>query len=163
LSGIRPGGASDDVYDPILWDGSLTPPTQNAVRDLIEDYIIPLISGEDPTSIVMNVFNEVSAVASGSETLVVSYTVPVGKQVILYFAEGTGNNIAKYQLYRDSDLERVNYSWWANGLNFHMSFSVGNNQGPVFDAGEQIRLTVLHDRPSSGVFSASLLFKEKDV
>jgi len=85
MSGIRPGGASDDAYSDAGWNGSLMPPTQNAIRDLVEDYLIPLINGDLPVRLTKNVYNEVVAVPTSVETTIVSYTVPVAKYIKLYF------------------------------------------------------------------------------
>lgn len=163
MSGIRPGGASDDAYDATLWNGSLMPPTQNAIRDLIEDLIIPLINGDLPVRTTKNVYNEVSSVAAAVETTVVSYTVPVAKYIKLYFIDVTGDNIATFYVKKNGSVIRMRRSWWAQGSDSTIPFSLGPNDGLIFNPGDIVSMTVIHNRPDPGSFQGALIFAEYDV
>lgn len=163
MSGIRPGGASDDAYDATLWNGSLMPPTQNAIRDLVEDLLIPLINGDLPVRATKNVYNEILAVAPSIETTVVSYTVPVAKYVKLYFIDVTGDNVATFYVKKNGVVIRMRRSWWAQGSDTQIPFSLGPNDGLIFNAGDIISMTVIHTRPDPGAFQGALVFAEYDV
>lgn len=104
MSGIRPGGASDDVYDPILWDGSLTPPTQNAVRDYIEDILLPLIGsggggGSSTQPQCINVLavegNAVFEVISNMTFLIRNGTSEIMRVLVRASIEGDGSLIVR--------------------------------------------------------------------
>lgn len=163
MSGIRPGGASDDAYSDAGWNGSLMPPTQNAIRDLVEDYLIPLINGDLPVRTTKNVYNEVTAVATAVETTIVSYTVPVAKYIKLYFIDVSGDNVASFFVKKNGTVIRTRRSWWAQGTDNMIPFSLGPNDGIIFEAGDVVSLTVIHNRTGVGSFEAALIFAEYDV
>lgn len=102
------------------------------------------------------VYSEISSVPMGIETVIVSYTVPVGKAAKLNLSEMTGNNIAEYSLYVGAirvAKKRTQYT----DLNAQMTFT---NVGYTLTSGQTISLRVKHLRPSLGEFEANLQIKE---
>lgn len=132
----------------------------NDVQDLLGDILIA-VGGS--TGTVTNLFNEISSVASASQTSVITYTVPVGKTFSLQFVEAGGDNIAKYEVFRDTTLIAKRRSYWGAGLDISFLFIQTNSQGLVFNAGEKIEVKVEHNRPNVADFNARIIGVLEDV
>lgn len=97
-------------------------------------------------------YNEISAVVSGSETTIISYTVPSGKTSKLSEVSGSGENIAEYNLKVNGDVKQKLRTYFGGSLNTIFNFTVS----PTFSAGDIILLSVLHNRPSSADFNGTI-------
>lgn len=107
----------------------------------------PILSSEYGTTV--NTFNEVSGVASGVLTTVLSYTPAVSGT--LQFAQASGDNYAEYYVYVNGVLVAKNRSYYTN---FNSSFDF--KRGIAFNAGNIILVRVLHSSASLGTFNASI-------
>jgi hypothetical protein len=112
------------------------------------------ISGSPVPKVGKNVFNEILAVASGATETLVSYTVPVGKQMILERIYVSGDNIAKYYVYLNGnkfDSARTEYTT----LNVDLVY-FSTEQGFLLQSGDVISVTVDNFRPSTADFSGRI-------
>jgi len=101
-----------------------------------------------------NIYSEALAVPSGSETAVVTYTVPVGKTLHLFRAQFSGENIATYRVKIDGTTVALQRQWWTDGLSGEIRFDAG--RGLPCPAGSVVTVTALHQRPSAANFSARI-------
>ena len=128
------------------------------VQDLTVKNVRPVLPVGDslPISIIIDgdstiLFNDVSSVASGAVTQVITYTVPVGKIFSLNNVQASGSNVAKFDLKLNGNVVSVKRSWWTQ---FNVTFSFG-----LFEliAGDILTVEVIHNRPTSGDFECSIV------
>lgn len=113
--------------------------------------------------LTVNSYNEITAVASGVDALVTTYTVPPGKAAYLSRIEYSGTNIAIYTVNINSqpqDKKRTNY---AVSLNDSTIFNSNGNTGIPLVAGDEVDLVVRHVNNSAGDFNARIEVIEVDV
>lgn len=102
------------------------------------------------------------SLASGSETTIVSYTVPASKIFYLERVSFSGTNIARFRLELDgSEFERA-YTYFSGPLHGQFNFD-SIDSGKICTAGQVITLKVIHARPSSGDFSGRIQGGLRDV
>lgn len=127
--------------------------------DLLEinsDGSIPVVIVEGPDEDHLNEFNEIAAIASGVETDLITYTVPVGMDLFLSRIDVSGENIARYEIYIDTDLVARKRTWFGQGLNDTFDFSQSGKRGLEISAGKVIKVKVLHDRPFTSTHEARI-------
>lgn len=124
----------------------------NSVSEPIPTYQV----NDDPNAEPKNYYNEVAAVASGSETLLVSHTVAPGKVFYLGRVSASGENIALYRVKVNGATIDSKRTWFSGGLNARFDFGSDSERGLKYPAGTLIEVTALHERPSSGAFNARI-------
>lgn len=107
-----------------------------------------------------NIFNEIAAIASGSETQIVAYTVPVLKTAILERIFVSGENIAKYQIYVNAIKIDVARTYFGASLTVNLEYISTNSTGYMLDALDVVTVTVLHSRPSVSDFEGRIQIVE---
>lgn len=71
----------------------------------------------------VNVYNEAAAVAASIETLVVSYTVPLGKKLRVNGAHGAGIVDTLFAVKKNTDYQsKKRNSWCERNVNFNLLF-----------------------------------------
>jgi len=105
----------------------------------------------DPNQVALNIYDEVTLIASNSRTSVVSYTVPIGKEFLLKRVEFSSSNISKIELEIDANIEAKAFNWW---MNFNNSFQF--DDGIKVLGGKKIELFGEHSRPDVGSFSGRI-------
>jgi hypothetical protein len=100
---------------------------------------------------VKNIFNEISAVASGATVDIVSYTVPAGKSFFLESVEFDGQNVAEFSVEVDGEPIGKRRTHFAGGLSGQSFFG-------LFEIGEAktVKLKVENHRPSVANFSGRI-------
>lgn len=117
-----------------------------------------IISEQPPNNgTLLNVFSTISAVASGIETLIVTYTVPALSFFFLSLIEGSGENIAAYSVYKNGTKIAELRSYFGSSLNVVFPFDNGSKTGLFFIAGDVIELKVIHNRPMIADFEGRIL------
>ena len=96
-------------------------------------------------------YNEITSLASGALTNILSYIVPVGKTLQLKKVEVSGCNVAKYSVEIDSAENGVRRTYFGN---FNADFEFDNFQ---ITEGKIIRIKVIHNRPVLGDFNATMI------
>lgn len=109
--------------------------------------------GVYPAANIVSQFSEVSAIASGVETTLLTYTVPVGKTLYLDLVHCSGENIADYRVYKDASRIARARSYFGGPLN--VTFEFGEAGAPLL-AGEAVVVKVLHSRPLAADFEARI-------
>jgi len=104
-----------------------------------------------------NVFNEVTDVASGATVTVVTFTVPVGKKLLLSLIEFSGENIAEYEVFIDSSTEGKKLTYFSGPLAGDFFF---NNL--EISTGIVIELKVRNFRPETADFTGRILGTVQD-
>jgi hypothetical protein len=109
---------------------------------------------------IKTMFDEAPAVASGSETLIISYSVPIGKIALLQRITFSGENVATYNLYINGSIEERKRTHFGADLSGEMVFLGGGEEGPKYVPGDTIELKVLHTRPNPGSFNGRIQVME---
>jgi hypothetical protein len=95
-------------------------------------------------------FNEVTSVAGGSTVTLLTYVVPVGKNLSLRGAQLSGDNIARYTINIDAQpiaKMRSYFTAYNNDLNLY---------GLTVDSGSTISIEVNNYRNSISAFNATI-------
>jgi hypothetical protein len=135
-----------------------TPSVETAVRVCVDsDTPVPVYLTESTGTLeAVRVFGESNSVASGLEVIVFSYSVPVGKKLILNSISFSGTNIARYTVEVDGSTYDRAWTYFSGGLSGLLNYHV-QGDGVFINSGQVITLKVLHNRPSTGDFFGSLL------
>lgn len=112
----------------------------------------PIITIPGTTS---NVFNEIFALASGSLTNIVTYTVPVGKDGVLEKVSVSGSNVAKYSIFVNATEIESAYSYFGGQLNVGFDFT-SQASGYKLLAGDVVAVKVIHSRAMLGDFAGRI-------
>lgn len=93
----------------------------------------------------------VTSVASSTLTDIINYTVPVGEKLFLYKIEVSGCNVAKFQIDIEGSIKGVRRTYWGN---FNADFEFNRLE---LNSGETIKVQVIHERPNTGDFEATII------
>lgn len=106
----------------------------------------------------INTYNEITSIASGSETTISTYTAPVGKTTYITRIEATGTNIAQYQVYKNLSVISKFYTNFGSDLSttFEYMTGIGDFPGLKVNVGDVITIKVLHSRAAAGDFAARI-------
>jgi hypothetical protein len=107
-----------------------------------------------------NTFLDVQNIPSGIQTDLASYTVPIGKTAILERVIGSGQQIARFDLFLNSnviDTQRSSYGTF----NIKMDFS-STGTGYLLNAGDIVVLKVTQGQPDLGDFNARIQVRESN-
>ena len=96
-------------------------------------------------------YADISSLASGSLTTILSYTVPVGKTLLMEKVEVSGCNIATYVVDIDGTDKGKRRTYFGD---FNADFEY---KGLEVATGLVVRVRVIHSRPTAGDFDASLI------
>lgn len=105
---------------------------------------------------VTNVFDTASSVATSTTTTIVTFTVPALTEFLLLEVEGTGDNIATYEVLIDGAVEATWRTWFNSCMGKSFNFRAGLNQGFSVATGKIILLRVTHERPNVGDFEGRI-------
>ena len=100
-------------------------------------------------------YSEISSVGSGSEVLILAYTVPAAKVFRLHRIEVSGNNLAEFRVRINTAPKAKKLTWWGD-FNETFDFIASPGRGLKLVAGDIITTTVLHNSTSLGDFNASI-------
>lgn len=106
-------------------------------------------------------YDEAPLVASGLETDVLTYTVPIGKISLLYRCEVSGENIAQYKIYLNGTAIATRRTHHGSGLSTEFDFTTPNKRSVQLEAGDVITVRVLHNRPEPSNHEARYVLLEK--
>jgi hypothetical protein len=98
--------------------------------------------------------NDISSVASGTETTIITVTAP-GGGLRLEKVDVSGENVALYRLYVNGIEIYTKRSWWSD---FNVDFNFENfSNGYLLTAGQVLTVTCYHTSPFLGNFEATVL------
>jgi hypothetical protein len=98
--------------------------------------------------------NDISSVASGVETTIITVTAP-GSGLRLEKIDASGENVALYRVYINGIEIYTMRSWWTA---FNVSFNFENfDNGYLLTAGQVLTVTCYHTRPYVANFEATVL------
>jgi hypothetical protein len=117
---------------------------------------VTIISEAISNGIILSIFGAIVALGSGSETLIISYTVPAAKTAKLLRTEFSGTNISTYNLYLNTVLISTIRTHHGSGLSDDMLFSGGTADGLPLIAGDLLELKTIHARPTSADFDGRI-------
>lgn len=124
---------------------------------------VEIIDGTFSDADTVNTFGSISSLSSGSLTTIVTYTVPVGKKFFLQLVDGSGENIATYDLEVSSTAIARRRTYFGSSLDVVITFAQAS-KGIEYPAGTVIRLRVEHARTTmSADFDGRILGVEEDV
>lgn len=108
---------------------------------------------------VKNLFAELSSVANGVPTDILTYTVPADF-FYLSLIEAAGTNIAAYQILKNGTVIASQWTYFSGPLTADFEFGDTFERGLKFSLGDVIKIRVTHNRPDVGTFSARILGTE---
>lgn len=126
-----------------------TIPDFKELLDYLSDSGTPIFVSSSTAN--FNEFQTVSAVPTTTPTLLFTYTVPVGKTLVMDLLKLGGDNVATFDIEIDSTIEgkgRIWHTSYKDKIEFN---------GLTLIAGQKIEVKVNHNRPSVGAFEARLL------
>jgi len=109
-----------------------------------------------PNANVKSTYNEVLAVPPGATTVIVSYTVPTMKQAVLQRAPFSGENVARFDLLINNVVQDTARLYFGGDYTGSFDFTSGNDSGLLLNAGDIVKIQVLHNRPDTGAFEARI-------
>ncbi len=114
--------------------------------------IVPSSSG---TEVVKTIYTEVIGIAKAVDTLLVTYTVPVGKTAELLYSDFSGENISEYRILLNSVVIDKKRTYFGAGLNEEFNFKDTRGGIPLV-AGDVVEVKTIHNRPMVGDFNARI-------
>lgn len=140
--------AISDVDDSIkIGDGSGT------YLDINPDGSINVVVSDTGGLTTENIFNEISSVASGVSTTILSYLTVADTK--FQMADVSGTNIAMYTIFIDGVLQAKRYTYFQS---LSESFNFGD--GVSVPSGKIIEIKVLHNRPDVGDFASNIVIRK---
>lgn len=119
---------------------------------------LPPSSANAPNTV--NTYNEITNIASGASTTVVSYTVPGGSSATLEKITLSGENIAAYTLTINGSIIDKRRTYFGGALNTDFDYlSLG--KGQLLVSGDVVTVTVLHTRPFVASFNGRIQVTQK--
>ena len=101
-------------------------------------------------------YNEISALASGTETTIVTYVAAAGKTSYLQGVSCSGDNVAKYKVKVDGTTIDTRRVYFGGDFDTDFLFSGDVNKGLEIAVGSTVTVTVIHSRPMVGDFNAKI-------
>lgn len=101
----------------------------------------------------VNYFNAITALASSTETSILSVTVPTGKSLVLKQIETSGTNVAKYTILKNGITIAVKRTSFTDFNTTHPM------HGLVAASEDVLTVTVVHERSYVGDFEARIIGK----
>lgn len=117
---------------------------------------VNVVSGSVDTTDYKSYYNEVTSVASATQTTVLSYTVPVGKDAFIQKICFSGTNIAEYEVLVNATTQDKKRTYFGNSLDGTFVFDSSNTEGYPLQTGDVVEIKVLHNRPNVGDFNCRL-------
>lgn len=151
----RKDGEDERVHVKIV-DGTTSPAINQVKVDSNNNLYTSAIIRQNTDEEVISSFNAITSVVSGVNTVLLTYTVPVGKMAYLQKAELSGDNIASYEIYLDGVLSGRKRTYFGSSLNEEFNFEAENNKGLKLLANTVVVLKVTHNRLGLGSFDSRL-------
>lgn len=104
-----------------------------------------------------------SPIAAGISTEIVSYTVPAGRKGWLEKIEGSGENIAEWEVLVNGVRIDFKRTWFSGGLNVGFDFIRYPDRGLELAPGDVVSVSVNHYRPAAGLFNARVQSVEASI
>lgn len=108
---------------------------------------------------VISEYNEVSSVATGANTDIVTYTAPPGVVTYLSKIDFSGDNIAKFSVDLNGTVIDKQRTYFGGDLNGTFNYANGS-RGLLLSPGDVVTLKVIHARPSAGDFNGRIQLVE---
>lgn len=105
--------------------------------------------------VVKNTYNEISSLASGISTTIVTYTAPISKITSLEIIEVSGTNIAEYTVLINGIKQAKKRTYFGAELNQEFLFAQGAAGFPL-SIGDVVTVSVVHSRPTLGDFNSRI-------
>lgn len=149
---------------PIVFDGTISigaVEVHGSNGNIIEpnpDGSLNVVISSAPASNTLTVsrYNEIVAIPAGSQSQIVTYTVPVSKQAVLQRCPVSGDNVARYDLQVNGVNQDTLRTMFGGDLTGMFDFTSGNDSGLLLMAGDVVRIMVIHQRPDVGTFNARI-------
>jgi hypothetical protein len=114
---------------------------------------VNIVSSSDTPGLIIN-YNEITSVAAGVETTIVTITAPPSGYR-LQKIEVSGDNIGQYKVYMGSNVILTKRTWWT-AFNATFNFEDFNN-GLLLTSGQTVSITITHMSPNLGTFDATIM------
>lgn len=109
---------------------------------------------------IFSTYSAVTSVPSSILTTILSYTVPVATTDYINLIEVSGDNIAQFEVYINGIINARQRTYFGGNLNLTFNYSLDSETGYILNAGDNIQVKVIHNRPTLGAFEARLLYAE---
>lgn len=98
-------------------------------------------------------YNEITDIASGVSSSIINFTPGVNIKILGINVSGT--NIATYEVLKNLSIVDKKYTYFGNSLSTEF-----NLNGLLINSGQNIKINVVHNRPSNGNFNATIKYIE---
>lgn len=116
---------------------------------------VKIVTGGTSSS-AKNIYTEALSVPAASLTALGSYVVPSGQTAILEKISVSGENIAKYVVLLNGDPIETLRTYFGASLNALLDFTSASGKGYLLEAGDQLDVQVIHNRPDIGDFNSRI-------
>lgn len=116
-----------------------------------------LFVDQKPRGTVNYTYNEVSGIASGVETKINEYLVPIGKGFDSCNVLCSGDNITRFIVKVDGDNIKSKRTWWSD---FNAEFKLNNLE---FNAGERIEIFAINRGVKVSDYESTIMGNVYDV
>lgn len=117
---------------------------------------VNIVNAPSSNEAIVTTYSDVSSIATGSLTVVTTYTVPVGKVAFLQRVEGGGENIATYQVEINAVIKAKRRTYFGSMLTTDFVFAESTENGVELASGDVVRLRVEHGRPFTADFEGRI-------
>lgn len=100
---------------------------------------------------LLNIFSEITSVATNTETEIDSYTVPFGQSFFLRLIDVSGTNMAKYTIELNASKIAVKRTYFTH---FNTDFDFKSLE---LVSGDVLKIKVIHDRSETGDFESRIM------
>jgi hypothetical protein len=114
---------------------------------------VNIVTSSDTPGLILN-YNEITSVASGIETTIITVTSPPSGHRVEKI-DVSGDNIGQYKVYVNGSPILTKRSWWTE---FNQTFNFENfPNGLVLTSGQNLTVTITHSSPNLGSFEATVM------
>lgn len=114
---------------------------------------VNIVSSSDTPGLIIS-YNEITSVAAGIETTVLTVTAPPTGYRIQKI-EVSGDNVGQYRVYMNTNVILTKRTWWTD---FNATFNFEDfSNGLLLTSGQTISVTITHSSPDLGTFDATAM------
>lgn len=118
---------------------------------------VNIVSTPSAGNTVKNIYNEANSVASGADTLLVQYTVPMGiTNSVLQRISVSGENIAKFTVFVNGTKIDTRRTFLGSSLSEYFEFITGSSDGFILNPSDLLVVRLVHTRPYVGDFEGRI-------
>lgn len=117
---------------------------------------INVVTVPDNTIVIVNTYNDISALVASALASVTTYTAPIGKSSFLQRISAGGSNVATYEVQLNGIVIDKRRTYFGSPLTTDFTFGGFSESGLTLAQGDVVRVLVIHERPFVGDFESRI-------